>query len=630
LTCGSVDDGKSTLIGRLLYDSGCLFEDQMSSLRRESARKNADGVLDFSLVMDGLLAEREQGITIDVAYRYFETKNRKFIVADAPGHEQYTRNMATGASNSEAAVVLTDARNGILAQTARHTYIAVLLGIRHIALAVNKMDLVGWSRNAFGEISNDYAGLVKKLERDAGELSVTCIPLSALKGDNVFARGADAPWYDGPTLAEYLETVEPARAGTETKPGPFRMPVQLVNRSGANFRGYSGTISGGAVCERDEIIILPSGQKNTVESIIVGGERRRMAEKGEAVTISMTAETDISRGDFLSDAGSVPDVTDHFRAAIIWMSEDKLFPGREYVLKISNRAVSAAVTEIRGRTSAATLSMEPAKTLAINEIGMCNVKTQTPIVCEPYSKNRESGGFILMDRVTNDTVGAGMIRYSLRRAANVTWHSFEVTHEARARLMGQNPCVIWFTGLSGSGKSTMANLVDKKLFSMGFHSCVLDGDNLRHGLNKDLGFTEEDRIRNIHRAAEVAKLMVDAGLIVLAAFISPFQKDREFARSLFAPGEFIEVFVDTPLEACERRDPKGLYKKARSGEIPNFTGVNAPYEQPEHPELVVDGNGDAEKEAERIVSFLVDILPLLQQGEYVKFSLFRHNIRPIV
>jgi bifunctional enzyme CysN/CysC len=411
------------------------------------------------------------------------------------------------------------------------------------------------------------------------------------------------PWYGGPTLAEYLEAVEPGgRAGAN--PGPFRMPVQWVNRPDANFRGYSGTISSGEISVGDGIIILPSGQKNRVESIIASGEMRSEAGKGESVTVSLAKETDISRGDFLSDERDVPDVTDHFRAAIIWMSEGKLFPGREYILKISNRAVSAAVTEIRGSINAATLSMEPAKTLAINEIGICNVKTQTPIVCEPYSKNRELGGFILMDRVTNDTVGAGMIRYSLRRAANVRWHSFEVTKEARARLMGQTARALWFTGFSGSGKSTVANLVDKKLYSMGLHSCVLDGDNLRHGLNKDLGFTEEDRVNNIRRAAEVAKLMVDAGLIVLAAFISPFQKDREFARSLFVPGEFIEVFVDTPLEACERRDTKGLYKKARAGEIPNFTGINAPYERPCHPELVVNGLGDAEKEAERIVSFL--------------------------
>ncbi|MDR3354994.1 MAG: adenylyl-sulfate kinase [Synergistaceae bacterium] len=609
LTCGSVDDGKSTLIGRLLYDSGCLFEDQLSSLRRESERKNADGGLDFSLVMDGLLAEREQGITIDVAYRYFETKNRKFIVADAPGHEQYTQNMATGASNSEAAVVLIDARNGILPQTVRHTDSAVLLGIRHIALAVNKMDLAGWSEDVFDEISKDYASLIKKLEGDAGKLFVTCIPLSALKGNNVFERGDDTPWYGGPTLAEYLETVQPGGERADEKLRPFRMPVQWVNRPDANFRGYSGTVASGTIREGDEIVILPSGRRNTVDRVISGGERRRGAQEGEAVTLCVTNETDISRGDVLSDARSTPDVTDHFRAAIVWMSEDKLFPGREYILKMPNRMVSAAVTEIRGKMSVETLSMEPAKTLAINEIGICNVKTGTPIVCEPYSKSRELGGFILIDRASNDTVGAGMIRYSLRRSANVTWHSFEITKDARARLMGHPPRVLWFTGLSGSGKSTIANLVDKRLFAAGLHSCVLDGDNVRHGLNKDLGFTEEDRVENIRRIAEVAKLMFDAGLIVLVAFISPFQKDRQSARSLFAPGEFVEVFVDTPLEVCERRDPKGLYKKARAGEIPNFTGINAPYERPEHPELVVNWQGPAEDEAERIVNFLDNFPP---------------------
>jgi bifunctional enzyme CysN/CysC len=606
LTCGSVDDGKSTLIGRLLYDLGCLFEDQLSSLRRESLKKNADGKPDFSLLMDGLLAEREQGITIDVAYRYFETKNRKFIVADAPGHEQYTRNMATGASNSEAAVVLIDARNGILPQTARHTYIAVLLGIRHIVLAVNKMDLVGWSEDIFRGISKDYESLIKKLERDAGKLFVTCIPLSAVEGNNVFARGSDTPWYDGPTLAEYLDTVEPGGGEAEGKSRPFRMPVQWVNRPDANFRGYSGTVASGAICAGDEIVVLPSGQKNRVESIIVSGERRREAEKGDAVTITMTKDTDISRGEFLSDARDIPDVTDHFRAAIVWMSENKLLPEREYLLKISNRTTTAVVTEIRGRINVETPTMEPAKTLAINEIGICNVKTGMPIVCEPYAKIRELGGFILMDRAANDTVGVGMIQYSLRRATNVAWHSFEITRESRARLMGQTPRTLWFTGLSGSGKSTIANLVDKKLFSMGLHSYVLDGDNVRHGLNKDLGFTEEDRVENIRRAAEVAKLMVDAGLIALVSFISPFRRDREFARSLFAPGEFVEVFVDTPLEVCEYRDTKGLYKKARAGEIPNFTGINAPYERPEHPELVVNGNGNAKEEAERVVDFLND------------------------
>ncbi|MDR1378377.1 MAG: adenylyl-sulfate kinase [Synergistaceae bacterium] len=615
LTCGSVDDGKSTLIGRLLYDSGCLFDDQLSSLHRESWKKNMDGELDFSLLMEGFLAEREQGITIDidVAYRYFETKNRKFIVADVPGHEQYTRNMVTGASNSEAAVVLLDARNGILPQTVRHTYIAVLLGIRHIALAVNKMDLVGWSRDIFDEISKDYESLmvkIKKLEHDTGELFVTCIPLSALKGNNVFARKDDTPWYSGPTLAEYLETLEPGgekeklKEKLKEKVKPFRMAVQWVNRPGASFRGYCGIIAEGTIRTGDDVVVLPSGQKNTVKSLIVSGKERNAAKKGEAAEISLTKETDISRGNFLSDARVVSDVTDHFRAVVVWMSENRLFPGREYLLKISNRTVLATVTEIRGKTSVETLSIEPAKTLAMNEIGIGNIKTGTPIVYEPYTENRELGGFILIDRVTNDTVGAGMIRYSLRRAANVTWHLFEITKEARARLMGQTPRVLWFTGLSGSGKSTVANLVDKKLFSMGLRSCVLDGDNVRHGLNKDLGFTEEDRVENIRRVAEVAKLMIDAGLIVLVAFISPFQKDREYARSLFAPGEFIEVFVDTSLEACEQRDPKGLYKKARIGEIPNFTGINAPYERPEHPELVVNGSGNAEEEAERIVHFL--------------------------
>jgi bifunctional enzyme CysN/CysC len=475
------------------------------------------------------------------------------------------------------------------------------------------MDLVGWSRDVFDKISKDYADFIermKSLEHGMGKLFVTCIPLSALKGNNVFVRGADTTWYDGPTLTEYLETLEPRDEETaeasEKRIRPFRMAVQWVNRPDGHFRGYGGTIADGAICAGDEIIILPSGQKNTVKSIIVSGEERGEAQKGEAVTLSVAKETDISRGDFLSDAHNLPDVTDHFRAVVVWMSENKLFPGREYLLKMSNRTVLSAVTEIRGKISVGTLSAEPAKTLAVNEIGMCNIKTGTPIVCEPYSKSRKLGSFILIDRAANDTVGAGMIRYSLRRAANVTWHSFEVTKEARASLMGHSPCVLWFTGLSGSGKSTIANLTDKKLFSMGLHSCVLDGDNVRHGLNKDLGFTEEDRVENIRRVAEMAKLMVDAGLIVLCAFISPFHKDRDFARSLFSPGEFIEVFVDTSLEVCEERDPKGLYKKARIGEIPNFTGVNAPYERPEHPELIVNGNGSPEEEAEKVVNFFCD------------------------
>jgi bifunctional enzyme CysN/CysC len=614
LTCGSVDDGKSTLIGRLLYDSGCLFEDQLSALRKESLKKNADGELDFSLLMDGLLAEREQGITIDVAYRYFETKRRKFIVADAPGHEQYTGNMATGASNSEAAVVLADARNGILPQTARHTYIAALLGIRDIVLAVNKMDLTGWSQDVFDGIARGYGELVKKIEKSENgvsennvsqnnvpELSVVCIPLSASKGDNVFVRSGNMPWYRGPTLMEYLENAEPRRK--QAQPSPFRMPVQRAVRPGSGFRGYSGTISGGAVRVGDEIAVLPSGLCAAVESILSGGEKRTEAEKGEAVTLTLSREIDVSRGDVLSGANERPTAANHFRAAVIWMNEAKLLPEREYLLKIASRTVPAAVTNIRGKVNVETLAMEPASALSINEIGVCNVRTASPVVCEPYSASRELGGFILIDRVTGDTVAAGMIRYPLRRSANVSPQAFEVTQEARGALMGQKPRVLWFTGLSGSGKSTLANLAEKKLFAARKHSYILDGDNVRLGLNKDLGFTEADRVENIRRVAEVAKLMADAGLIVLATFISPFRRDREYARSLFKPGEFIEVFVDTPLEICEKRDPKGLYKKARSGRIPNFTGLDSPYEKPENPEITVRGGApeDLEPEAEKIV-----------------------------
>jgi bifunctional enzyme CysN/CysC len=602
LTCGSVDDGKSTLIGRLLYDSGCLFEDQIISLHRESLKSGADKGLDFSLLMDGLLAEREQGITIDVAYRYFETPKRKFIVADTPGHEQYTRNMATGASNSDSAVVLVDARNGILPQTTRHTYIAMLLGIRHIALAVNKMDLCGWSGEIYDAIMRDYRDLIKKLEGVANEVSVEYIPLSARMGDNVFARSKKTPWYVGPTLIEYLEGVEPS----SDEARPFRMPVQWVNRPNLDFRGYCGTITDGEIHVGDEIIVLPSGQKNLVTSLISSGEDKKSASKGDAVTISLEREIDISRGDVLADAGDPPLMSDQFRVALVWMSESKLIPEREYLLRTASRIVPAFVTSLRSRMNIETLNSEAAKTLAINEIGICNIQTASQIIFEPYKASRELGGFILIDRVSNETVGAGMIQYALRRATNVVWQSFEVDKNARAGIKGQSPCALWFTGLSGSGKSTIANLLEKKLFSMNKHTYVLDGDNVRHGLNRDLGFTEEDRVENVRRVSEVAKLMVDAGLIVLVTFISPFRKDRDLARSMFDEGEFVEVFVDTPLEVCESRDPKGLYKKARIGAIPNFTGVNSPYERPEKPEIVLRGTPlpICEAEVEKILKFL--------------------------
>ena len=582
ITCGSVDDGKSTLIGRLLYDSKLLFEDQLHVLERDSLKYGTTGEdIDFALLLDGLEAEREQGITIDVAYRFFSTEKRKFIVADAPGHEQYTRNMATGASTAEAAIILVDAQNGLRPQTLRHTYIARMMGIRHVVMAVNKMDLAGHSRGKFHEIVADYLKAADQL----GFASITPIPMSARYGDNVMARSAAMAWYDGPTLLEFLETVEIA---SEANGGPFRMPVQWVNRPDQSFRGYSGTVISGAVAPGDEIIIAPSGLTAKVERIVTADEDCSAAEAGDAVTLVLDREIDIARGDVLAAADARPEVSDQFAADILWMHEDALLPGRSYLLKIGATTTPASITTLKHRIDIETYEKKPSQKLEMNGIGLCNIATARPIAFDPYHQLRDGGAFILIDRFTNQTVGAGMIAFGLRRASNIHHHAMDVTKTRRAQIKSQKPALLWFTGLSGSGKSTIANLVERKLAEAGHHTYSLDGDNVRHGLNRDLGFTDQDRVENIRRIGEVGKLFVDAGLIVTCSFISPFRSERVTVRESLEADEFIEVFVDAPLEVCMERDPKGLYKKAQAGEIKNFTGFDSPYEQPEAPDLHLD------------------------------------------
>ena len=571
ITCGSVDDGKSTLIGRLLYDSKRLFDDQLAALEKDSRRHGTQGErIDYALLRDGLAAEREQGITIDVAYRYFDTDKRKFIVADCPGHEQYTRNMATGASTADLAVVLVDARKGLLTQTHRHSYIVSLLGIRHVVLAVNKMDLVDFDEAVFARIATDYRALARRL----GIAEVTCIPLSALEGDNLSSRSTRTPWYNGPALLEHLEQVQ---VDAQEGGGSLRLPVQWVNRPHQNFRGYAGTLAAGEVKPGDEVIVLPSARRSRVSRVLDAEGDVACATAGQAVTLTLADEIDISRGDVIAAAGDPPEVADQFAAHLLWMSDAPLLPGRPYWLKIGARTVSATVTEIKHRIDVNTQEHLAAKRLELNEVGYCNLSLDEPIPFEAYARNRTLGGFILIDRYDNGTAAAGTLDFALRRAGNVHWQHVDVDKAARARQKGQVPKVLWFTGLSGAGKSTIANLVDKRLHALGYHSFLLDGDNVRHGLNRDLGFTDEDRVENIRRVAEVAKLMTDAGLIVLVSFISPFRAERDMARSLFAPGEFLEVFVDTPLAVAEARDVKGLYAKARRGELRNFTGIDSPY-----------------------------------------------------
>lgn len=582
ITCGSVDDGKSTLIGRLLHDTQLLLDDQLAALEKDSLRHGTqNGEIDFALLVDGLAAEREQGITIDVAYRFFSTDRRKFIVADCPGHEQYTRNMATGASTADLAVVLVDARKGLLTQTRRHSYIVSLLGIRHVVLAVNKMDLVHYDPAVFEAITAAYAELAATL----GITQVQAIPLSALKGENLLAASAAMPWYTGPSLLQALESAE---VSTLDAAAPLRLPVQWVNRPNQDFRGFAGTVAAGSVAPGDEVVVLPSGRRTTVQRIVTADGDLDRAVAGQAITLTLAEEVDVSRGDVIAAAGDPPQVADQFAAHLLWMGEQTLLPGRAYWLKIGARTVIAQVTDIKHKVDVNTQAELAARHLDLNEVGYCNLSLDQAIAFEPYARNRTLGGFILIDRQTNATVAAGTLDFALRRAANIHWQHLDVDKAARARIKGQQPRVLWFTGLSGAGKSTIANLVDKRLHAKGFHTFILDGDNVRHGLNRDLGFTDEDRVENIRRVAEVAKLMSDAGLIVLVSFISPFRAERRMARDLFAPGEFLEVFVDTSLAEAERRDQKGLYAKARAGQIRNFTGIDSPYEAPEHAELVLD------------------------------------------
>ena len=579
ITCGSVDDGKSTLIGRLLYDSKMIFEDQLAALEADSKKVGTQGgELDFALLVDGLAAEREQGITIDVAYRFFSTDRRKFIVADTPGHEQYTRNMVTGASTADVAVILVDARKGVLTQTRRHSYIVSLLGIRHIVLAINKMDLVEYSQQTFDEIVAGYREFAKQI----GLTNIVAVPLSALRGDNMLERSARTPWYDGPTLMGYLESVE-IEDDLQTK--PFRLPVQWVNRPNQDFRGFAGTIASGKVRRGDTVRVLPSGRQSRVTRIVGFEADLEIAVAGQSVTLTLADEVDVSRGDLLAAADAPPAVADQFQATIIWMHEEPMLRGRPYAIKLGTRMLTGSITTPKHKVNVNTLERLAAKQLELNEIGVCNLSFDRAIPFDPYADNRETGGFILIDKLSNDTVGAGLLNFALRRAENIHWQALDVNKTARSSLKGQRACVLWFTGLSGAGKSTVANLVEKRLHALGRHTYTLDGDNVRHGLNRDLGFTDTDRVENIRRVAEVSRLMVDAGLIVLVSVISPFRSERRLARELMQPGEFLEVFVDTPLAEAEKRDVKGLYKKARRGELKNFTGLDSPYEPPEHPEI---------------------------------------------
>jgi bifunctional enzyme CysN/CysC len=583
ITCGSVDDGKSTLIGRLLYDSKMIFEDQLAALENDSKKVGTQGQeIDFALLVDGLAAEREQGITIDVAYRFFATEKRKFIVADCPGHEQYTRNMVTGASTADLAVILIDARKGVLVQTRRHSFLCHQLGIRNIVLAVNKMDLIDYDQAKYDAIVEEYA----KFAAEIGIESFVPMPISGFKGDNITSNSVNTPWYDGPPLVEHLEEVEINAAHDLDK--PFRMSVQWVNRPNLDFRGFSGLISTGSIKPGDAIRVLPSGKTSTVKSIVTFDGELDEAQAGQSVTICLADEIDCSRGDVIAAADNPPEVADQFEASIVWMDDEALHVGRGYWLKLATQTVSATVAEPKYEINVNTMDHLAAKTLELNSIGVAEVTTDRPITFEPYADNRTLGGFILIDKITNRTVGAGMLHFSLRRAQNVHWQPTTITREQHANIKNQKPLVLWFTGLSGSGKSTIANEVEKGLARMNRHTFLLDGDNIRHGLNKDLGFTEADRIENIRRIGEVAKLMADAGLIVLTAFISPFRAERQMVRDMLPDGEFVEIFVDTPLEVAEQRDVKGLYKKAREGRLKNFTGIDSPYEAPERPDITVN------------------------------------------
>ena len=601
ITCGSVDDGKSTLIGRLLFDSKMIFEDQLAALAADSKRMGTQGQnIDFALLVDGLAAEREQGITIDVAYRYFATEKRKFIVADTPGHEQYTRNMVTGASTADLAVILIDARKGVLTQTRRHSYLAHLLGIESIVLAVNKMDLVGYSQSTFDAIVADYREFAQRI----GIKGLTAIPISSLIGDNIISASKNTSWYSGPALLSHLESV--AIDTTVAQRRPFRMPVQWVNRPNLDFRGFAGLISQGRLRPGDPVRILPSGKSTSIARIVTLGADLEEAVAGQSVTLTLADEVDCSRGDVLVAADDAPEVADQFEATLVWMADDPLLPGRPFWLKLATQFVTATVHSPKYQINVNTLEHLAARTLGANAIGVANLVSDKPLVFEPYEKSRELGGFILIDKISNATVAAGMLNFALRRASNVHWQHLDVDRNAHARLKHQDARLLWFTGLSGAGKSAIANLVEKKLFALGKHTFLLDGDNVRHGLNRDLGFTDADRVENIRRIGEVAKLMTDAGLIVLTAFISPFRAERRMVREMSAPGEFIEIYIETPLEIAEQRDVKGLYKKARAGQLKNFTGIDSPYEPPNEPEIRVNTlEISAEEAAERIVAYVM-------------------------
>ena len=597
ITCGSVDDGKSTLIGRLLYESKLIFDDQLAALAADSRKFGTQGdAFDFALLVDGLAAEREQGITIDVAYRYFTTDRRKFIVADTPGHEQYTRNMATGASTATLAIIMIDARKGVLAQTRRHAFIAALLGIKHVVLAVNKMDLVDYAENVFGTITSDFMALNETL----GFADIQPIPISALEGDNVIAASANMPWYEGPSLLTHLEEVDVP----DDNEGPLRLPVQYVIRPDQDFRGYAGRIAGGTVAAGDTLKILPSGQEATVSQVYVGEVAQDRASAGQSVSVTLQGEFDISRGDMLVAADKPAEIADQFRATIIWMDQREMLPGRAYIMKTEGRSATATLAKPRFRINVNNYEQQPVDTLALNDIASCNISLDRAIAFDSYETNRTTGSFILIDPETNATAGVGMIKFALRRSQNIHWQALDIDKAQRAMAKGQKPVVLWFTGLSGSGKSTIANIVEKKLHAMGRHTMLLDGDNVRHGLNRDLGFTDADRVENIRRVGEVSKLMLEAGVITLVSFISPFSAERAMVRSMLEDGEFIEIFVDTPLEEAERRDVKGLYKKARAGELKNFTGIDSPYEPPADPEITVNTvELSAEEAAEEIVHF---------------------------
>ena len=583
ITCGSVDDGKSTLIGRLLYDSKMIFEDQLDALERDSKKQGTQGEeIDFALLVDGLAAEREQGITIDVAYRFFSTEKRKFIVADTPGHEQYTRNMATGASTADLAILLIDARKGILTQTRRHSFIASSLGIQHFVLAVNKMDLVDFDERIFNQITADYAEFAKALRPD---ITIHPMPISALGGDNITELSKRTPWFKGPALMQLLEAVD---VEDDLVSKPFRMPVQWVNRPNLDFRGFSGQVASGSIRQGDRVKTLPSGRETVVQRIVAHGGDLQEAVAGQSVTLTFADEVDTSRGDLICDGQAPAEVSDQFQARILWMSDEPMLPARRYLMKSGGRTVTALLSGLKHSIDVNDMQTRPATKLDLNEVGIVTLSLDQAIPFDSYDNNRSTGSFILIDRMTNNTVGLGLFDFALRRAANIHWQALDVDRQALADQKGQGPAVLWFTGLSGSGKSTIANALQKKLFAMGKHTFVLDGDNVRHGLNRDLGFTDADRVENIRRVSNVARLMSDAGLITLVSFISPFRSERQMARNMMSDGEFIELFVDTPLDVAEGRDVKGLYKRARAGEIKNFTGLDSPYEAPVSPEITIN------------------------------------------